>query len=253
MADTMDITQWKGFSLSRNTLKYITMVSMFIDHATWTFIGPSNLSAQILHMIGSLTAPIVFFFIAEGYTHTKSVKKYLLRLFIAAIVSHIPYALWDYGSIFTIHTSVMATLFLALLAITAWDKIANIPLRLLAVAALCALAFYTDWSYYGVIYCLAFYVFRGNFKKQAISIVCLCLYVFVSLYFIEFNDMSFIEYFKEYYFQFAQLLTIPLLAGYNGKKSSGGSAGGKWLFYIFYPVHLLVIYLAGILVEKLFL
>jgi hypothetical protein len=149
----------------------------------------------------------------------------------------------------------MATLFLALLAIAAWDRIAKLPLRLLAVAALCVLAVYTDWSYYGVIYCLAFYVFRGNFKKQALSIVCLCLFVFVSLYFTEFNDISFIDYCAEYYFQFAQLLTIPLLAGYNGKKSAGGGggAGGKWLFYIFYPVHLLVIYFAGILVERLLL
>jgi hypothetical protein len=228
---------------------------MFIDHATWTFIGASNLLAQILHMIGSLTAPIVFFLIAEGYAHTKSVKKYLLRLLVAALVSHIPYTLWEYSPILTVHTSVMATLFLGLLAIAAWDRIANIPLRLLVVAALCALAIYTDWSYYGVIYCLAFYVFRGNFKRQALALVCLCVYVFISLYFMRFKDMAFVEYITEYYFQFAQLLTLPLLAGYNGKKpaASGATASGKWLFYVFYPVHLLVIYAAGILVEKLLL
>jgi len=37
-----------------------------------------------LHVIGRLTAPIMWFFIAEGFHYTKNVKKYILRLFIAA-------------------------------------------------------------------------------------------------------------------------------------------------------------------------
>ena len=66
-----------------NTLKLIAIIAMTIDHiADLLYPGmPNNIIPNICHIIGRLTAPIMFFFICEGYFYTKDVKKYIKRLF----------------------------------------------------------------------------------------------------------------------------------------------------------------------------
>ena len=65
--------------LNSNHLKLIAIIAMTIDHiADLLYPGMPNLIVpNILHIIGRLTAPIMFFFICEGYHHTKNLKKYL--------------------------------------------------------------------------------------------------------------------------------------------------------------------------------
>ena len=42
-----------------------------------------------------------------------------------------------------------------------------------------------------------------------------------------------------YYIQWYALLSVPLIAFYNGQR---GKRNLKWLFYIYYPLHLVAIY-----------
>ena len=76
--------------LNSNHLKVIAIIAMTIDHiADLIYPGmPNNIISNILHIIGRLTAPIMFFFICEGFYYTKNLKKYILRLFLFAIISH---------------------------------------------------------------------------------------------------------------------------------------------------------------------
>ena len=62
---------------------------MTIDHVTDLFYPsfPAQPLPIALHVIGRLTAPIMWFFIAEGYHYTHNIKKYLLRLGIFAVIS----------------------------------------------------------------------------------------------------------------------------------------------------------------------
>ena len=73
-----------------NHLKLIAIIAMTIDHATdLIYPGfPAEPLPFALHFIGRLTAPIMWFFVCEGYHYTKNVKKYMLRLGIFAIISH---------------------------------------------------------------------------------------------------------------------------------------------------------------------
>ena len=76
-----------------NYLKVVAIIAMTIDHATDLFY-PGFPTAPIplgLHFIGRLTAPIMWFFVCEGYYYTKNVKKYMLRLGVFAIISHFAY------------------------------------------------------------------------------------------------------------------------------------------------------------------
>ena len=73
--------------LNSNHLKIIAIIAMTIDHVTDLFYPafPAQPLPIALHILGRLTAPIMWFFVAEGYYYTHNVKKYLLRLGIVSI------------------------------------------------------------------------------------------------------------------------------------------------------------------------
>ena len=70
--------------LNANHLKLIAIIAMTIDHFTdLIYPGfPANPIAIGLHIIGRLTASIMWFFVSEGFFYTHNVKKYMFRLWI---------------------------------------------------------------------------------------------------------------------------------------------------------------------------
>ncbi len=79
--------------LNANQLKLIAIAAMTLDHLIWTlYPGYSTEWFVILfHITGRLTAPIMWFFIAEGYHYTHDIKKYAARLFLLTVISHFAY------------------------------------------------------------------------------------------------------------------------------------------------------------------
>ena len=85
--------------MSSFALKTIAIIAMLIDHIAWAFVPTGTILGQIMHIIGRITAPIMCYFIAEGYYHTHNMKKYALRLAIFALISHIAYNYFMTGKI----------------------------------------------------------------------------------------------------------------------------------------------------------
>lgn len=81
--------------LNSNHLKLIAIIAMTIDHFTDLFYPgfPVEALPITMHLIGRLTAPIMWFFIAEGYHHTRNIGKYIFQLGLFAVVSHFAYCL----------------------------------------------------------------------------------------------------------------------------------------------------------------
>lgn len=79
-------------SLSGNALKIIAIIAMTIDHIAWIgieeYVHAETFLQIFLHSIGRLTAPVMLFFVAEGYHHTRNYWKYLGRMAVLAVVSH---------------------------------------------------------------------------------------------------------------------------------------------------------------------
>lgn len=88
--------------LSGNALKVIAIVAMTIDHLAWmgieTYVQAETPLQIFLHSIGRLTAPIMFFFVAEGYHYTHNYRRYLGRLFMLAVVSHFAFCYFNMSS-----------------------------------------------------------------------------------------------------------------------------------------------------------
>lgn len=238
--------------LTGNQIKWIAIFAMLIDHIAWNFVPTYSALGQVMHIIGRITAPTMCFFIAEGYAHTRNIKKYVLRLGIFALVSQLPFTFFETGQIQFISFqkpgetfSVIYTLFLSLLAVWAWDAIQNTFLKLFAILGLCILATPGDWSSMDIIFTLIFWIYRTDFKKQAAVFS-----IFIVIAF-GFSIMGMIFQGIPAYsqlFQFGVLLCLPILSLYNGER--GGSSYSKWAFYIFYPSHLLILGLIGLWIKN---
>ena len=80
--------------LNTNTLKLVAIVAMTIDHIawlTWPGLNPDPW-AITLHFLGRFTAPIMWFFIAEGLYHSRDRWRYFWRLAAFALISHFAFS-----------------------------------------------------------------------------------------------------------------------------------------------------------------
>ena len=76
-----------------NHLKLIAIIAMTVDHVCdLVYPGfPVEPMAIGLHFVGRLTAPIMWFFVCEGFYYTHDAKKYMLRMGIFSVISHFAY------------------------------------------------------------------------------------------------------------------------------------------------------------------
>ena len=168
----------KNLKFDGTQLKYIAIIAMTIDHLAW-LLYPGLVKEPIpvfMHIVGRLTAPIMWYFIAEGCYYTKDIKKYFFRIMSFAVVSHfafcfglgIPFDITT-GSIFN-KTSVLFPLAMsvALIAIFRNEKINNI-LKILTIIMFCLLTFVADWSSIALMMPFFLYNHRNNKKQQILD------------------------------------------------------------------------------------
>ncbi len=219
-------------------LKIIACITMFIDHIGYAIFNDTS----YFNYIGRIAFPIFSFQISEGYTHTKSLKKYLYRLLIFALVSQIPFML--FSSIITDNwgLNVIFTLSFGLISIAAYDK-CNKLFGIIVCIALGIISefLHCDYGFYGVAITFLFYVFNNSKILMALSFTIATIIKY------GYNIFSYYSYgtaiFKsafEYYFPFALCTLIPLIfiCLYNKKKGPNS----RYILYLFYPLHMLFVY-----------
>lgn len=227
--------------LNRNMIKHLAVFAMLLDHIAWTFLNFRTPTAQIFHVIGRITAPIMCFFLAQGYTYTRSFKKYALRLFIFAVISEVPWWLMRDEALFTLSFNMIFTLFLSLLAVHVEATKESTAEKVLFIGLICVLSYWCDWKYFAVLWSVGFYKYRDSIKKcclwQASVGLLYCIYTFYGNFSYS-GDM--LNAFLSSAFSLGTFLSVPVLLLYNenpGKKTKVG----KWFFYVFYPLHMTVL------------
>lgn len=247
-----------GFSL-----KIIALIAMFCDH-----FGDAYLKHfSFLNLIGRCAFPIFAFQISEGFIHTKNTKKYFLRLGIFALISQIPFSLFinKFLNNSILSLNVFFTLFLGLLSIYLYDYITNflnkfsqslaivdnttininnklakhalfnkiIGIIIVLFIAFIAKILNTDYGAWGVLLVFTFYVLRNYRILKILAYILLVLIKYI-LPLIQTNfNIAYILMFL------ATLLPILFIDLYNGKQGKKV----KYLLYLFYPVHLLLLYI----------
>lgn len=224
--------------LSQEGLKFLACAIMLLDH-----IGATLIPWGTLRIIGRLAFPIFCFLLAEGAHYTRSPRNYLLRLGIGAILSELPFDLALFGSWSWQHQSVMITLLLGAMALLAMKRMTQPLLKILVLLLFAFLADFmnTDYGGAGVLMIALFGLTRERkygWVVQLLGMYLICRWIIPGgvVWFID--RYVFIEI-------FAILALIPIWL-YSRKKSTSSRAV-QWAFYLFYPVHLWILYLISIL------
>ncbi len=226
--------------LTGNQLKIIAAIAMVIDH-TGSYLFPKMTTLRI---IGRLAYPIFAFMIAEGFTYTSNRKKYLLRMVVMAVFLQTAYTLVTGTAFQCIFVTFSLSIVLCILADNAMKR-ENTLHWILFGLAMVGVCFYTtrlpdifkgtgfsvDYGFFGVMLPVAVFMAKTKLAKLIIFTVMLCLLSAVYGY-----------------IQSFALVTVPLIALYNGKR---GRLRMKNFFYIFYPAHMATIYLIQLFVNYL--
>ena len=226
-------------------LHVMAMAFMLCDHL-WATVVPGS---DWLTCVGRLAFPIYAFMIVEGYFHTKNLKKYVLRLLLCAVLSEIPFNLVAGSRLFyPIHQNVLWT-FLIALGLIHWNekvKGKRLWLRLLVGIATLAIAYiggivtFVDYLNAGIFTVLVFYFFRGKRWWYYLGQL-LCLW------YINFEMLGGLGYEVALWGKtvfiarqgIAVLALLPIWL-YRGKQGFH-SKPLQALYYLFYPLHLLIL------------
>lgn len=196
-------------------LKLLAMLAMTADHIGAVFFP----EIPLLRWIGRLAMPVLCFFIGEGLRHTRSPRRYLLRLTGFALLSELPFDLAFYGGIEWGHQNAYFTLALGLLALWAIQSRGMEGWLLALTAALAAELLGCDYGMYGVLLILLLDRFHRARSEQLAAASLLNLAFFG----LQTQTLS--------------LIALPLLWLYNGKRGRDD----RRLFYLYYPAHLCVL------------
>ncbi|MBU3103997.1 TraX family protein [Clostridium gasigenes] len=226
--------------LNSFTLKIIAMITMLLDHV-YTYIGQSGIDVPIwFGYLGKIAAPIFFYLIVEGFSHTKSKVKYLSRLASFGVV------MIGIDKIIGIHNNIFLSLTLSVIMLMVIDyakkskKSYIYILATLAVVAIGAAYMFTEASMFGLGMTLIFYFFRD---KKIIMAIVYCLFSLMPV----FTCIGIPDAYQQLFlsdYQWMMVFALPLILMYNGKLGLKNTIT-KWMFYIFYPAHLIALVLIG--------
>ncbi len=234
----IDLDKW---GLSSFALKIIAAVTMFMDHFAILFLDNHHTAYMIARGIGRISFPIFAFILVEGFYYTANRVKHGITLGVFAIISEIPYNMM-YGRFFYLENqNVIFTLFIGFMMIWALDSISmyrvnysdnllkkvgagrmNTVLELMAMLLAFIIAYFMkcSYSYAGIMLILCFYVFRKYHIGRAVSNIVFNMGMF------------------GYSIQWLGVFSMIPIAFYNEKP---GKYKWKYFFYLFYPIHILIL------------
>lgn len=230
----MTLLTKRSLGLTGNQLKLIALVTMTCDH-----IGVQLLPQMLLlRIIGRLALPIFAYMLAQGCRYTRNKTRYLLTIAAVALVCQLVY----FFAMGSLDQCILVTFSLSICMIFALDKALNTPsLKNSLLAALVFVSvfciskilprvlpgFSVDYGFAGIL--LPVLIWLGKEKWQSL-LLCGAGLVLLSIG----NPI-----------QWYSLLSLPLLALYNGTR---GKRKLKYLFYIYYPAHLVLLYVISLVV-----
>ena len=223
-------------------IKILAIFVMTIDHIAWLWTDTSSFLGQFMHFLGRLTAPLMCFLLVEGFFKTRNFSSYFLRLFLFACLAQFPFVAMLKGLDFFIEGykllfikwNVLFNLGLALLALGIFYKS---QLHILVKSTmLCALLFFSsfmDWGIFIIVFTLIFARYRNNRQQQIIA------YTITALGLLLLVDLGIVHSLPTLVLQWMPIgiLLVPLILLYCNYEV-GPRWGGRYFFYIYYPLHM---------------
>lgn len=219
----------KNYELRNDIVKVIAMITMFIDHIGY-YIFPYYLNEYfiIFRIIGRLAYPIFAYYIAIGFKRTSNLKNYILRMFIFALLTQIPFYFFS-GQL--LYLNVMFTFTLGLMMLYFYEKSSPVWIIFFIGAQILN----TDYGAYGLAIILVFYIYGHDFKKS-MMFYSLVTGLYVVMNTVGTSTVSFIQF-----IQLFSILAVPIIYF----KYPISIRINKYIGYAFYPGHIALIVLIG--------
>lgn len=223
--------------LPQEGLKLIACITMLIDHFGHAIVPylPVPYMVELYYtcrIVGRLAFPIYCFLLTEGMHHTRSPQKYILRLGVGILLAELPFDILFEGGFTWAYQSVMVTLTLGALMLLCMQRVEKKSLKLLLVIPFAVLAELAkcDYGGWGIAMMAVFALFdRLGMQTIGILLVNACMEsAMIPVFGIPVSVQL-----------FAVLAMVPI-SNYCGRKLSH-SRTVQWAFYLFYPVHLLLL------------
>ncbi|MGM9651077.1 MAG: TraX family protein [Faecousia sp.] len=232
--------------LNRDVIKYIAMLTMLLNHISIIFMKSGNFLSELFLDIGYFTAITMCYFLVEGFQYTRSKKNYAIRLLIFAFISEIPYCMaFTKNGVLEIHgLNMLFTLLICFVILIVNERVLNKFLKYICILGLTLLSLFCDWALLAPIFTLLFIWSRGSRNKIKCTFIISMLLFGIEKIFTggigRFSISTNIVYALGSMSGIA-LAGIVILYFYNGKRMDKGKVFSKWFFYLFYPVHLLIL------------
>lgn len=251
--------------MSMFALKLIAALAMLIDHLGCMY------GIYIMRVVGRLAYPIFAFLVVNGFFKTGNKWKYLFRMTVFAVVSEIPFDLCFRNCVFFPQSqNVYFTLALGLLCLITTDEISNFgKYRILEIIPtlvfMCAAELIaSDYGWSGILMIMLFYSCydkKTQTLKEIPVLIGLAGIILLPVVYENFEIVyrnGFAWYAKNFAYilnsfqwqivQLFRLCAVPMIGCYNGKKGAEFKnkdliCAIKYGFYVFYPLHLLILYL----------
>lgn len=212
-------------------LKILALIIMVIDH-----VGILKNNNFTMRLIGRVSFPLFAFCFGMGMKYTRSKKKYMIRLFIFAIISSLPYFLFNSLQNDGFKLNIMFSFLGSIIISVYYDKYKHENkedrlnkslyfLNFLTVSlVVCSIATLLNFDYYfvGVLFPFLIYISKSKLQFSIIIFISAILLYGFSLYTI------------------FTLISIIFIFLYDDKCNSSRL---KYFFYIFYPLHFLILYI----------
>lgn len=243
----------KEKGLNSFQLHLIAIVSMLIDHIGMVLFP----KCLFLRYIGRIAFPLFSFMLVEGLVHTSNKKKYLLRLFLFAIISEIPYNLMVIGKLFAKYNqNIYFTLFVALLLLCFLEKMSwkdrGLLDKIILLLFVCLVGYFLgnflflDYLWYGIFVPLLFYIVKGKDNKTYLNSAVILFILSLIAYGLYGYKLTLGNIVISIPIQAFCVISYIFICKYNGEQGYYN----KWVklfYYTFYPLHILVLVLLRIL------
>ena len=213
--------------LSGSALKIIAVVSMVVDHCAYYLMDGNTMAYEVMRCFGRIAFPVFAFLVAEGFAHTRNRMRYFLSLLLFAAISEVPWYLLN-GADGT--HNVMFTLALGVAALAAFERLRVHPvLCCLAVLFVSGLAVWsgTDYEWRGVLVIMVFYLL-DMVKNTPVTLRRMLQLLFAFPLMMHYGTTG-------------ALLACAVIFLYDGTRGFIHGNVAKYGFYLFYPMHLIVI------------
>ncbi len=228
--------------LYRDQIKFIAIMAMTLNHGARVFLTPGTFVCELLIGIGYATAITMCYFLVEGFHCTHSQKQYGARLLGFGIVSQLPFMMLEAFAGQKYTWNMLLTLFICYLILWIIENVSDYAMKIGLVIAMFYVSVYADWAVSAPLFTVLFYRSYGDKKATQTAFAASIALVVINDY-LDSGNLLFCGL-HSVGLIFSAFLILIL---YNGQRSRFSKTFLKWFFYLYYPVHLVVLDLLGLL------